>query len=171
MIVKISTLLFFLLTCTVCPANARTPFTGVVKKIIDGDSLLIKAGRKTIEVRLYGIDCPEYDQPFSAAAKALVRRKVYGKKVLVQPLYTDSYRRLVAIVTYGDHTLNSDLVQSGLAWIYPQYCRKKICRAWQEREESARTMKKGIWSRSRPISPWKWKKQKRSQKRNPNSSH
>lgn len=164
MFIKSVTLIFFLLAGSVCPVFAKTPFIGSVKKIIDGDSLIIKAGRKTIEVRLYGIDCPEYDQPFSAAAKVLARKKVHGRKVQVQPQYTDSYQRLVAIVTYGRHTLNSEMVQSGLAWVYPRYCRKKICKSWQEMEESARKMKKGIWSSPRPISPWEWKRRKRSQK-------
>jgi endonuclease YncB( thermonuclease family) len=64
-------------------------------------------------------DCPEYNQPFSKEAKALVKARFYRKKVLVRPQYYDSYKRLVAIVDYGDQTLNAELVRAGLAWVYP----------------------------------------------------
>lgn len=144
----------------ISPAIAKEPFFGSVKKIIDGDSLLIVSKKKRIEVRLYGVDCPEYDQPFSNEAKALVRKRFYGKKVLIQPEYYDSYKRLVAIVEYGDQTLNSELVRAGLAWVYPQYCRKQICKSWKKLENKAKTNRKGIWSTTQSIPPWKWKRMK-----------
>jgi endonuclease YncB( thermonuclease family) len=132
----------------------------MVKKVIDGDSLLVVSGKKTIAIRLYGVDCPEYDQPFSPEAKALLRKRVHGKKVLVQPEYYDSYKRLVAIVQYDDQMLNGELVQAGLAWVYPQYCRKKICKSWERMENSAKNQNRGIWSSTPPVPPWKWKRMK-----------
>jgi len=147
-----------LLVARVSPSIAKEPFWGSVKKIIDGDSLVILSGKKSIEVRLYGVDCPEYNQPFSKDAKAMVRERVYGKKVLVIPQYYDSYKRLVAIVDHQGKILNSELVKAGLAWVYPQYCRKKICKSWKKEEESARMQQKGLWSSRQAISPWKWKR-------------
>lgn len=150
-----------LLICTgVAPVQAGDAFSGSVRKIIDGDSLLITSGGKIIEVRLYGVDCPEYKQPFSQEAKALVRKQVAGKKVLVQPQYYDSYGRLVAIVGDEGQTLNSELVRAGLAWVYPRYCRKKICASWQKMEDAAKNTNRGLWSRRQPIAPWKWKRMK-----------
>ncbi len=152
--------LIIILVASVSPAFAMNPFFGVVKKIIDGDSLLIVSGEKTIEVRLYGVDCPEYNQPFSHAAKALVRKSFYGKKVLIQPQYYDNYKRMVAIVEYGGQTLNGELVEAGLAWVYPRYCRKEICKSWSTSQNSAINKKQGIWSTTDPVSPWKWKRMK-----------
>lgn len=141
--------------------QAAEAFSGSVMKIIDGDSLLIASGKKTIEVRLYGVDCPEYNQPFSHEAKALAREQVAGKRVLVQPQYYDSYGRMVAIVGYDDQTLNSQLVGAGLAWVYPRYCRKKICQSWQKLEDTARENNRGLWGgATQPVSPWKWKRGK-----------
>lgn len=140
--------------------QAGEAFFGSVKKIIDGDSLLIASGKKNLEVRLYGVDCPEYNQPFSHEAKTLARKQVAGKRVLVQPQYYDSYGRLVAIVGYDDQTLNSELVGAGLAWVYPRYCRKKICQSWKKLEDTARENNKGLWSATQPVSPWKWKRGK-----------
>ncbi len=157
---KILIVLAALLCAFVSPAFAKEPFFASVKKIIDGDSLLIISGNKTIEVRLYGVDCPEYNQPFSKDAKALARKRVYGKKILVKPQYYDSYKRMVAIVEYDDQTLNSELVGAGLAWVYPYYCRKEICKSWRNMEDSARIAKRGMWSTTPPIPPWKWKRMK-----------
>lgn len=154
-------LLFVFLSQVQAGEQAGDAFSGSVKKIIDGDSLLIASGRKIIEVRLYGVDCPEYNQPFSHEAKALVRRQVAGKRVLVRPQYYDSYGRLVAIVGYDGQTLNGELVGAGLAWVYPRYCRKKICQSWQKSENTARADNRGLWSETQPIPPWKWKRSKR----------
>ena len=155
---KIPIIFVIVLVVFVSPSMAKEPFRGKVKKIIDGDSLLIVSGKNTIEVRLYGVDCPEYDQPFSKEAKAQVHAKVYGKEVLVLPQYFDTYKRLVAIVNYGSNTLNSELISTGLAWVYPKYCRKRICRSWKEEQNVAQKHQKGLWSSSRAIPPWKWKR-------------
>ena len=156
-------ILFFavFLTSLVSQALAGDAFYGSVAKVIDGDSLVIVSGNKKIEVRLYGVDAPEWDQPFSPEAKALVRQCVYGRKVLVQPEYFDSYKRLVAIVQYDDQILNGELVQAGLAWVYPHYCHKNICNSWKGMEKSAQKQKIGMWSSTPPIPPWQWKRMKR----------
>ncbi len=162
MIGKLCLFSTILLFTFVSQGLAREGFYGSVSKIIDGDSLVIVTGNhKTIEVRLYGVDSPEWDQPFSQEAKALVRQSVYGKKVLVQPEYYDSYKRLVAIVQSGGQILNGELVQAGLAWVYPRYCKKSICASWKGMETSAKKQKIGIWSSTAPVSPWQWKRMKR----------
>ncbi len=157
---KVVAILAVLLAVFVSPVLAREPFWGSVKKIIDGDSLLIGSGTRTIEIRLYGVDSPEYNQPFSGGAKDLVRRSVGDKKILVRPVYYDSYKRLVALVEYDGQTLNGVLVEAGFAWVYPHYCRKNICRSWQQMEDSARAKKKGLWSAVRPIPPWQWRERR-----------
>jgi endonuclease YncB( thermonuclease family) len=157
MIGKLIIISSLFLSVFVSQALAGEPFFGTVKKVIDGDSLLVVSGKKTIEVRLYGVDCPEYDQPFSSKAKALVTKSVYGKKVLVRPEYYDSYKRLVAIVQHDDQMLNTELVQAGLAWVYPQYCRKKICKSWEKMQNSAKNHKRGMWSSTTALPPWKWR--------------
>lgn len=148
---------FVVVLLFVSPALAQEPFIGVVKKVIDGDSFLVDSGKKDIEVRLYGIDSPEYNQPFSKKAKDFLRKRVCGKSVLIRPQYHDAYKRLVAIVIYENQIVNSELVSAGLAWVYPHYCRKNICNSWREIENSARTAKRGLWSAPQPIQPWQWR--------------
>lgn len=140
------------------PVFASEQFMASVKKIIDGDSLLVVSAGQTVEVRLYGIDSPEYRQPFSRAAKKMVRKKVGECNVLVQPEYYDKYDRMVAIVRCGDETLNGELVQAGLAWVSPYFCRKDICSSWRKLENSARESKRGLWRDKHPVPPWQWKR-------------
>ncbi len=154
---KVVTVVAALLAFLVAPVWAGEPFYGSVVKVIDGDSLLLRTGKKNIEIRLYGVDSPEYNQPFAGKAKALAKQSVLDQKVLVRPVAYDSFQRLVAIVEYDGRTLNSELVGAGLAWVYPHYCRKKICRSWQQREDAARVKKKGLWSGDRPVPPWQWR--------------
>ena len=157
---KVVTIVAALLAFLVVPVAsfaAGAPFYGCVVKVIDGDSLLLRAGKKNIEIRLYGVDSPEYNQPFAGKAKALAKKNVLDQNVLVRPVAYDSYQRLVAIVEYDGQSLNSELVGAGLAWVYPHYCHRKICRSWQQREDAARAEKRGLWSADRPVPPWQWR--------------
>lgn len=142
--------------------SAGDMFSASVKKVIDGDSLLVTTDRGNIEVRLYGVDCPEYDQPFSREAKVFTQKAVLGKKVMIEPVTEDSYGRTVAVVAKGEDTVNRELVQAGLAWVYPRYCRKAVCTSWKKDERTARDEKIGLWQETQPNPPWQWKKTKRN---------
>jgi micrococcal nuclease len=139
-------------------ADAREPFNATVLKVIDGDSLLLTAGGRNVEVRLYGIDAPEYNQPYAEEAKIYVKQWIGWQRVTVQPEYADSYGRTVAVVVKGGQVLNRDLVEVGLAWVYPRYCRKDVCSMWKEKENAAHIRKIGLWQDPHPLAPWKWKR-------------
>lgn len=162
MILKTAGCLLILCVMMAGEAYGGRPFHGTITKVIDGDSMVLDTGAKTIEVRLYGIDCPEYRQPFSAEAKHFSSDTVYGRDVVVTPYYYDTYGRVVSMVVQGDTVLNSELVRAGLAWVYPRYCRKSFCTAWKENENDARKHKRGLWNASETISPWNWKRMNHS---------
>lgn len=153
-----------LVLCFSSHVLAKKPFTAIVTKVIDGDSLEVKAGRKTYEIRLYGIDAPEYDQPYGSKAKKLVKTTILGKRVDITPVEWDKYHRLVAIVERDGQSVNKRLIKSGLAWYYPRYCTKKVCRSWKQEEKDSRKRKKNIWSTSSSVAPWKWKRDKHRRK-------
>jgi len=142
--------------------SAGEMFSASVKKVIDGDSLLVATDRGNIEIRLYGVDCPEYDQPFSREAKIFTQKAALGKKVMIEPVAEDSYGRTVAVVAKGADTVNRELVQAGLAWVYPRYCKKAVCTSWTKDERNARDKKMGLWQEVRPNAPWQWKRNKRN---------
>lgn len=132
--------------------------TGYVKKVIDGDSLLFETDKgKKYELRLYGIDTPEWDQPYSKLSKRYLNDLIRGKKLEIEIYDIDRYGRKVVMATRGSVNVNQSLVERGYAWVYPRYCKKKICKKWKKLEKKARYDRKGLWKEKNPVSPWKWK--------------
>jgi micrococcal nuclease len=127
--------------------SAQPIFSGVVTKIIDGDSIVVKKGKKYIEVRMYGIDCPEWNQHFSIEARDHTTSLLYNQKITLIPQYHDSYGRLVALLVKDGQDVNGELVRSGVAWVYPRYCRKKVCKSWLADQEIARKEGRGLWKK------------------------
>lgn len=133
-------------------AHAET-VKGTVTKVLDGDSLIVKTESKQIEVRLFGVDAPEWDQPFGPEAKAFTTGLSINKKVTVKIKSVDKYKRTVGEVFLPDgKNLGHTLVNEGLAWWYqkfaPDYEQIKTL------ENKARKANKGIWSQKNPIPPW-----------------
>lgn len=152
-------LVFFFTLFLAGSVEART-ITGTVIKIIDGDSFIMEDKGNSREIRLYGIDCPEYGQPFSRSAKKFVIHKALHRKVTVTPYYHDSYGRLVATVKTGRRILNRELVESGLARVYPKYCKKSFCKDWKRAEQEAQKAARGIWAHPDSSSPWEFRRKK-----------
>ena len=111
----------------------------------DGDSLVLKG----IEVRLHGIDAPEYNQSCNAltgefpcgreAAKAL-RNLLRGRTINCRSIETDRYGRAVSICRDGGLEINREMVQQGWAVAYIRHTVSYV-RAQQE----AKSAKRGIW--------------------------
>jgi micrococcal nuclease len=161
MVLKTAYCMILMTLLSVADGSAADSFTGVIQKIIDGDSLLIATPTTIMEVRLYGIDCPEYRQPYSRAAKKYVKARFFGSRVRVHSYYDDPYGRKISMVFIGDKMLNEELVEAGLAWVHPAYCRKPICREWKEKEVRARQEKRGLWQEHNAMPPWQWKRIKK----------
>ncbi len=144
-------------TC-LAATSAQEVFSARVIKVVDGDSLELKHKGQKLQVRLWGIDSPEWQQEFSQQALAYTRSRIQGQVVEVQPRAWDKYGRLVAIVKVGEVTLNEDLLAKGLAWVHIYYCKAPICREWRQLEREARRARRGLWQRNDPIAPWQWKR-------------
>lgn len=153
----ISLFLFFLpAPCMAGGLRAR------VERIIDGDSILVTHQSEEIEVRLWGIDTPEYRQPYSKAAKKFTGRLVGYSSVVLEVKDWDSYGRMVAKVTMEDgRCLNEELLKAGLAWVHIYYCKEAICNRWYGYEREARKGRSGLWREGSPVPPWEWKRKNR----------
>ena len=92
----------------------------IVKRVIDGDTLLLADGRR---VRLLGIDTPETKhpdrppEPWGAEASAFTRDRVGGRTVglFYDTERTDRYGRTLAWVAVDGSLLNVELVRAGLS--------------------------------------------------------
>ena len=150
---------FLILFTSLFFAVSASAWQGVVIKILDGDSLKIRHGNTIKEVRLYGIDAPEYKQPFGNKARRFLKRQVLKKTVIVEGKDIDRFGRVVALVSYRGELLNRKMVQHGLAWVYPKYCRmQSLCRKMKKDEKEARKAKRGLWRDSSSLPPWRWKR-------------
>ena len=131
---------------------------GYVVKVLDGDSLRVKKGGKVYEIRLYGIDTPEYGQRYRDQAKRFTKARTYKKTVSIEQKDVDQYGRIVALVKSQGRLVNRELVKDGLAWVYPKYCRDtKLCNSMKKDEKKARKAKRGLWKDKNPLPPWKWR--------------
>ncbi len=100
-------------------------FTGVVTKVIDGDTLDVKTiDGKTIAVRLALVDAPETNEPGYTQASNFVSQNCLNKAAEVDPDNNQglSFGRLVAVVYCDDLNINDLVIASGLATIYKSFC-------------------------------------------------
>lgn len=112
--------------------------------VIDGDSLRVGG----VEIRLQGIDAPEYRQTCEAdgrtyacgvASRAALAGLVEGKTVTCRPRGTDRYRRMLARCTVDGRDIGEALVGQGAALASGDY---------EQAEAQARAARRGLWSGS-----------------------
>lgn len=129
--------------------------------IKDGDtvSILVEGTEKT--VRLAHIDCPEKKQPFGNNAKVALSELCFGKMVtLVGNGKTDRNGRSIAeLILPNGENVNKTLVKMGLAWHFKKYSKDD---SYAKLEVAARNKKVGLWKEKNPISPWDWRKLRKS---------
>jgi endonuclease YncB( thermonuclease family) len=114
---------------------------------VDGDSF--KAGK--IEVRLYGIDAPEYRQsclasggaekPCGKMARDQLSKLIRNKEVSCKTLDRDRYGRQVAVCKDGTLDINREMVRLGWALAY-----RKHAVDYVSAEREARSAKRGMWA-------------------------
>lgn len=114
-------------------------------KVIDGDSLMVGG----TEVRLHGIDAPEYKQfcyredgskyRCGIDAGDFLRAQIKGK-VRCEVKAKDRYKRSVAVCYADGEDLNRKMVENGWAVAYTNYGDE-----YQNAEDKAREEKAGIW--------------------------
>ena len=150
-----------LYTCGAETDRSGDAIEGVCVKVLDGDSIDVKlSNSKKITVRLFGIDCPEGDQPFGSKAKKITMLKTLKKHVFVTPLDKDKFGRVVGLVRIaGDKTtLNEHLIREGAAWVFDWFCKEPFCDEWRQMQKETVREKRGLWKDKNPAPPWKWRK-------------
>lgn len=125
---------------------------GRVKKVIDGDTLILTDGRR---VRLLGIDAPEVahraqpGEPLGEKARRFLTSQTAGKRVQMRYdlQHQDRYNRLLAHVYLEDaKNLNTMLLRKGLAYARFEWPNLQNAEHYYETEKKARNEGKGIWA-------------------------
>ncbi|PIE59729.1 MAG: nuclease [Desulfobulbus propionicus] len=142
--------------------NAAWGGQAYVLKVLDGDSIQVKEGARIYDIRLYGVDAPEYDQHYGNRARRFTSELIRRKNITVQAKYKDRYGRVVAVVMSQGKNVSKELVRNGLAWVHPYFCKdKRQCSMMTQDQLAAKKAKLGLWKDAKPIPPWKWKKSRR----------
>lgn len=166
----------------------QTPIATFAVRAVDGDGVEIMndtdtplafrsadgkkekniAPGETVQLRLFGVDAPESDQPWGDRAKDFLNALVVGKNVTVHPRDIDKYGRPVVEVTLQENgqSVAEALAEAGLAWWASDHLKdpeSSIAKA----HRAARADRRGLWSEpeARLIEPWKWRKLTAEEKR------
>lgn len=152
-------LLFIAVVITLVPRIDRDSGPYKVLRIADGDSFTLKRNNEELEIRLYGIDCPEQTQPLYRKAERFTSTMLQRGKIRLIEVDKDRYGRRVAWVYIDSLCLNEELVRHGLAWHYKHHSSDT---SLARLEDSARTVKAGIWSDPHAVPPWKFRRKSKN---------
>jgi len=132
-----------------------------IKKVIDGDTILLSNGRS---VRYIGMDSPETreyvgsrwiykPEKFSEEAKEYNKQALAGGTVGLEfdKDKKDKFGRLLAYVYADGIMINEELVRQGYATIYVYPPNVKYLDRLVKAQEEARAEKRGIWSECKEI--------------------
>lgn len=148
---KITTLLLCIGSTSVSAQSVR---------VQDGDTFVL-GGQ---QVRLWGIDAPEYDQPCMKGAVSIpcgdiseaVLESFIGSAVPeCEKVATDKLGRWVAKCHVGGSDLGSLMVRSGWAMDYNRYSKG----AYSSEENAAKSEKRGLWG-TKFEWPWDYRHKK-----------
>ncbi len=120
------------------PRSMKGPVTARAERVIDGDTIIVKARiwlRQdiTVHVRLSGIDAPELSSPHEnirsrgLRARAELKNLVEGRKLTMRNIRPGKYAgRVIAQLYLADGTnLSTHLLNQGLAEPYKKYKRRR----------------------------------------------
>ena len=137
-----------------------------VAKVIDGDTIRID-GKK---IRLLGIDAPERDQkckktwltisflsfnkdyPCGQISTNKLKNKINNEFLICEWTNRDRYKRYIAECFKNKRSINSWMVEYGLAVAYRKYSKKFV-----SKEILAKKEKRGLWSGTFEM-PWDYRR-------------
>ena len=132
---------------------------GVVSRVQDGDSFIAETPRGLLPIRLWGIDAPELRQPGGRYALEVLRARIRGRRVSIEIMDTDRWKRLICKVYVAGAYVNGGMVEEGAAWWYRRYAPDDVDLV--DAEETARKKKVGIWKNTDNINPEQWRRGRR----------
>src|SRR4026209_28099 len=104
----------WLLLAVAVPSLALADFTGRVVKVKDGDTLIVLANNKQIDVRLESIDAPESKQPFGKDSRESLSQLCAATTVEVIETGRDRYGRTLGYLLCDGVDANAEQVHRGM---------------------------------------------------------
>lgn len=136
--------------------------SGKVTRVTDGDTLELTQDKKRYRIRLAYIDAPEIKQIYGKSARNQLSQLVLNKSVTAHCSEIDRHKRYICHIFVGNLEVNLDLIRQGLAWAQNPSPKKP---QYLQAQNMAQSEKIGIWSKSKPVAPWDWRKEQAAKKR------
>ena len=143
-----------------------------VVKVIDGDSLRLKRSgmlgifSREFEVRMYGIDAPEYRQAMGPESRDALVKHMKGGQLIAEITAIDRYGRNVALIYHKKRgrrdSVNNAMVHSGYAHWYGRYGGKEL--GFDEAQKHAQQNSLGLWKNRNAQKPWDYRAEQRTGK-------
>jgi micrococcal nuclease len=132
-------------------APAWFKLKGQVTRVVDGDTLIARIGRRNERVRLIGIDAPEVGACYASEATVTARKLASNQRVQLQGDRTqsrrDRYGRLLAYVRLPHgRDLGRELLRAGRARVYVFDRPFARLAPYRAAESAAMTTSLGLWS-------------------------
>ncbi|WP_316896423.1 thermonuclease family protein [Pseudodesulfovibrio indicus] len=153
--------IFLLALLCAAPASAAETISVRFLGALDGDSLRVIYQGSTLDVRLIGVDAPEYKQEYSRKAKEFTVRFCFNKTLRLEydKERKDRYGRHLAYVNYNGQMLNRELVRAGLAIPIRVKPNTRYYDQLLEAEKDARENRRGFWIKGGlDMTPAQWRK-------------
>lgn len=160
---------FFLLLFSLWSASGAA-WQATVLFCSDGDTCRVGSSKKSVRVRLIGIDAPEVrhgdepGQPFGETSKDYLNGLVKGRSVEIRNYGKDEYGRILGVLTGRNGLdINEEMIRTGMAEVYrgrSSFDQMPLLKV----QEIARKEKKGIWSQGESYeSPFVFRKRMRGE--------
>lgn len=141
--------------------HGQSEVEGKVIKVSEGDMIEILTNtHDTLSIKLSNIDCPESGQEYFEEARRFCEKMCLNKKVTFISTGKDAEgTELGRVVLSNKKVLNVELVDAGFAWHYRKGLQFTVdTEALVEKEKTAQTSRKGLWSSENPQAPWIFKR-------------
>lgn len=155
---------------------SATAWAGTYKvvDVTDGDTVkVISQANRKVTCRLHGIDAPETEkeagknriatpgQAFGEESHQSLQRLVYGRTVEINIVDQDRYGRSVCRIFANGIDVNREQIARGMAWMYRDFTNDP---SYDKAENAAKAKRLGVWSQSKPVAPWDFRRAQRNQK-------
>lgn len=122
-----------------------------VKKVVDGDTLVVEQNSAEQTVRLIGIDAPEFNEDGAKEATIRLKELVEGKEVILESDESQSdkdvYGRILRYIYVDNILINQKMIEEGLSEEYTFKTAYKYQDNFKSAEISAKDKGLGVWGR------------------------
>ena len=133
---------FALVALLALPAASAERYSGVVTRVVDGHTLILRYLQQHISVQLDDIDAPEAGEPYARRSAQSLAQLCGRRRVTVTVNGSDDYGRVVGEVQCNGINANEEQLRRGMATVEPDAGRP----AWLRLQHEAQVTHRGLWS-------------------------